>query len=328
MARAFRSAAAALSIVAAACFSISTVSSAQEKPVVRIGVQPNILPDVIMRERRTLEEKYADKFTVQWVEMTHAGPAIEALVANSIDITDAGVLPLITGKARGADYFAVADAVGDVTGLVVRTDRNINSVADLKGKTLAFPGKGSWQYGLTLMALESTSLKESDLKLVRSRFPEMPVLLQKGSVDGFAGAEPFMSTLLSTGDAKSLFRPSSVLQQKEGTLISGHVVARRDFIEKHPEILRLILKEFAESSRFIRNNPEVAGEIFAKIFPGVVTKEVFTYAVKNGLVYLNDVKPRVDDWVKFIETTNRYGLTEIANPREFAQNYIRPEFVD
>lgn len=317
-----------LSIVAAAGISAPMASLAQEKPVVRIGVQPNILPEVIMRERQTLEKKYADRFTVKWVEMTHAAPAIEALVADSIDITDAGVLPLITGKARGANYFAVADAVGDVTGIVVRADRKINSVADLKGTTIAFPGKGSWQYGLLLMALDGTNVKESDLKLVRSRFPEMPVLLRKGSVDGFAGAEPFMSSVLATGEAKLLFRPSSILQQKEGTLISGHVVARGEFIERHPDLLRLILKEFADTSRFIRNNPDEAGQLFAKIFPGVVTQEVFASAVKNGLMYLEDVKPRVGDWVKFIKATNRYGLTEIANPDEFAKSYIRPEFVD
>lgn len=303
-------------------------AAAADRVPVRIGVQPNILPEVIMRAQGTLEQKYGDKYDFQWLDVTHAAPAIEALVANSIDITDAGVLPLIAGRARGHDYYAVADAVGDVTGLVVRADSGIKTPADLKGKTIAYPGKGSWQYGLLLMALEGSGVKESEINLVRARFPEMHVLMQKGSVDGFAGTEPFMSTVLSTGEGKLLFRPASVLQQKEGTLISGHVVARGGFIKEHPEALKVYLEEFARASRFIRENPKEAGAVFARVFPGVVTPEVFEYAIDHGLVYLNSVKPRPEDWEKFVKTTNRYGLTKIDDPAKFAEKYVRPDFVE
>lgn len=318
----------AVVVSAIAAWILVSPAIAADKIPVRIGVQPNILPEVIMRTQRTLETKYGDKYDFQWIDVTHAAPAIEALVANSIDITDAGVLPLIIGRAKGHDYYAVADTVGDVTGLVVRRDRGIERPADLKGKTIAYPGKGSWQHGLLLMALEGTNVRETDINLVRARFPEMHVLMQKGSVDGFAGAEPFISTVLSAAEGKLLFRPASVLKQKEDTLVSGHVVARGAFIKEHPDALRAFLTEFAKASRFIRENPEEAGALFAKVFPGVVTKDVFNYAIKNGLVYLKDVKPRPADWVKFVEMTNKFGLTEIVDPERFANGYVRPEFVD
>ncbi len=298
------------------------------KVPIRIAVQPNILPEIILRAQKTLEKKYGDKYDIRWIDVTHAAPAIEAIVAREVDITDAGVLPLIQGRERGLEYWAVADAVGDVTGIVVRTDSAIRTAADLKGKTLAFPGRGSWQHGLLQLALEGTGVSDSDINLVRARFPEMPLLLEKKAVDGFSGAEPFMSMTLSKGQARLLFRPASKLQQKEGTLISGHVVARAGFAREHPDALRAFLKEFGDASRFIRNNPQEAAKIYAQVFPGVVTEDVFLYAVNHGLVYLADVKPRPEDWVKFIAFTNKAGLTKIADPKAFVKDYVHPEFVE
>jgi ABC-type nitrate/sulfonate/bicarbonate transport system substrate-binding protein len=303
-------------------------SSAEAKIPVRIGVQPNILPEGILRAQGTLEKKYGDKYSFTWIDVTHAAPAIEGMIAESIDITDAGVLPLIEGRARGLDYWAVADAVGDVTGLVVDTNSNIKAPADLKGRKIAYPGKGSWQYGLLLMALEGTGVTIDQIQLVGARFPEMPLLLQKKAVDGFAGVEPFMSMVIAKGEARLLFRPSSQLAQKENTLISGHVVVRPDFARQHPDALRAFLKEFGDASRFVKNDPKEAAAIYHKLFPTVVTEEVFLQALRSGLVYLEDIKPRAEDWVKFVTLTNRLGLTKIGDPEGFARAYIHPEFAE
>jgi sulfonate transport system substrate-binding protein len=302
--------------------------TAQDKIPVRIGIQPIILPEAILRAQGTLEKKYGDKYAFKWIDVTHAAPAIEGMIAGSIDIIDAGVLPLIAGRARGLDYWAVADTVGDVTGLVVGADSNIKTLADLKGKKIAYPGKGSWQYGLLLMALKGTGVNIDQIHLVSARFPEMPLLLQKKAVDGFAGVEPFMSMVVAKGQAKLLFRPSWQITQKENTLISGQVVVRPDFARQHPQALRVFLKEFANASRFVKHNPKEAAAIFHKLFPNVVTEKVFHQAVKSGLIYLQDVKPRVDDWVKFVTLTNKLGLTKISNPEGFAKAYIHPEFID
>jgi sulfonate transport system substrate-binding protein len=303
-------------------------AAAQDKIPVRIGIQPIILPEAILRVQSTLEKKYGDKYAFTWINMTHAAPAIEGLIAGSIDIADGGSLPLIAGRARGLDYWAVGDTVGDVTGLVVRIDSNIKTLADLKGKKIAYPGKGSWQYGLLLMALEGTGVNIDQIHLIGARFPEMPLLLQKKAVDGFVGVEPFLSMTVANGQAKLLFRPSWKITQKENTLVSGQVIVRPDFARQHPQALRIFLKEFANASRFVKHNPKEAAAIFHKLFPNVVTEKVFNQAVKSGLIYLEDPKPRTDEWVKFVALTNKLGLTKISNPEEFVKAYVHPEFFD
>lgn len=300
---------------------------AQTKVPIRIGVQPNILPEVILRAQKTLERKYGHLYDIQWIDTTHAAAAIEAMVADSMDITDAAALPLMQARERGIDIYAVADAVGDVTGIVVRSDSGIKTGADLKGKTLAFPGKGSLQQTLVQMVLEDSGVNINEVNLVRARFPEMPLLLEKKAVDGFAGAEPFLSMVLSKGEARLLFKASSRIQQKEGTMIVGQVAVRGAFARQHPEALKAFLKEFQEASRFIKSNPNDAAKIFASVFPGGVNDEIFKYALNNGLVYFHDVKPRKEDWLKLIAFSNKAGLTNINNPEAFLKDYLHPEFV-
>ncbi len=328
--RSFRAIFAAGLLVATVQCCASSFAFAQQpaKVVVRIGVQPNILPDVLLRARKTLEQKYGDRYDFQWIDVSHAGAAIEAMVAGSIDITDAAALPLIQAAERGLGIWGVADSIGDVVGIVVRSDSAIYRPADLKGKTIAYPGKGSLQYALFDMALAGTNVKSSDINLVRAGFPEMPLLLEKKSVDGFAGADPFLTYVLAKGEARLLFRPSSILKQKEGTMVVGAIGVRSDFAKAHPDALRAFLSEFREASRSIKKNPDDAAEIFSKIFPGVVTRSNFSFALKNGLVYFEDVKPRAQDWIKFLEFSNNAGLTKIADPAAFLSNYLHPEFVD
>ncbi|WP_397474702.1 ABC transporter substrate-binding protein [Pusillimonas sp.] len=300
---------------------------AQEKLTIRIGIQPNILPEAILRANQTLEQKYGDVYEIRWVDTTHAGAAIEAMVAGSIDITNAAALPLILAHAQGLDIWGVADSIGDVSGIVVGKDSGIDSVADLAGKTLAYPGRGSLQQALIEAALEEGGVASSEVRLVRARFPEMPLLLQREAVDGFSGTEPFISMLLSQGEGKLLYRLSDKLQQKENTMIIGQIGVRGEFARQHPDALRAVLAEFQEASRFVRSNPKEAAKVFAAVFPTVVDEKSFTYALEHGLVYFEDVQPNKDQWIKFLEFSNKAGLTEIADPDAFLDSYLHPEFL-
>jgi NitT/TauT family transport system substrate-binding protein/sulfonate transport system substrate-binding protein len=259
--------------------------------------------------------------------VTHAAAAIEALVSGAIDITHAGSIPLMQARERGLPIWNVADGVGDVVGIAVRADSPIKSAADLKGKTLAFPGKGSVPYALIELALEGTGVQVSDLTLVVARFPEMPLILERKAVDGFAGTEPFISMLASNGKARILLRTSDKLKLKEGTFIGGTLGVSEEFARKYPEALKAFLHEFQETSRYIKQNPKPAADIFEKIYPGVVTQSSFTYALSHGLVYFHDIRPTHEDWVKMIEFTNKSGLSKIADPKKFLDGYLHPEFV-
>jgi len=292
--------------------------AAKEKLVIKIGVQPVILPELITQSKGILEKKYKNKYEISWIEFTHAGPGIEAMAAGEIDFLDAGVMPLIQGREKGRDYWAVGNSIGNVTGMVIRKDPGIKGLKDLKGKKVSYPGAGSWQYAILLMALEKGGLTIKDVELHRARFPEMPILMKKKSVDAFVGVEPFLSLSIVEGDAEMGFRPADEL--------SGFFVVRPAFAKSNPEAVTNVLAEFHETSKWIKSHPEEAAEEYAKVFKGAIKKEVILYAIKNGLTFMDDIVPTYDHWIKFINSTNSYELTKIADIETFVKDFIHPEF--
>ncbi|MHA3980748.1 ABC transporter substrate-binding protein [Halovulum sp. GXIMD14794] len=69
--------------------------------------------------------------------------------------------PAIFASAR-LDAKLITITIMDQTAIVVQPDCYIATVADLKGKTTAYPGKGSQQYPLLIKALADAGLNEDD----------------------------------------------------------------------------------------------------------------------------------------------------------------------
>ncbi|TAN39041.1 MAG: hypothetical protein EPN24_05570 [Candidatus Methanoperedens sp.] len=85
---------------------------------------------------------------------------------NTVDIGSLGLPPVIIHRINSND-FAVDDArVGVISGMnnegsVIVVAGNITSLADLKGKTVGFPGPGTIQHVLFLMAAEKAGVRVS-----------------------------------------------------------------------------------------------------------------------------------------------------------------------
>ncbi|VVB86587.1 NMT1-like family protein [uncultured archaeon] len=85
---------------------------------------------------------------------------------NSVDIGSLGIPPVIIHRINSND-FSVDDArVGVISGMnnegsIIVVAGNITSLADLKGKTVGYPGPGTIQHVLFLMAADNAGLKVS-----------------------------------------------------------------------------------------------------------------------------------------------------------------------
>jgi NitT/TauT family transport system substrate-binding protein len=84
--------------------------------------------------------------------------------------------------------------------LMVPKDSKITSVADLKGKTIAFPGVGVSIGTLTTdVLLNAYHLTPKDYTPVAVGFPQMPTALLHGSVDAAWATEPFITIMEAEG---------------------------------------------------------------------------------------------------------------------------------
>lgn len=297
------------------------------KPPIRLAMQPILSPMWVLRVQHTLEEKYGYK--VEWVDAASAASVMEALAANATDFGEGGTLPLIQGRAGGGNFLAIADYAGGVAVAVAKTGSGINKLEDLRGKNIAYPGNGTWQYILLQLAFKKGGFTEKDVSLYKSAFPDMPVLLEKGAVDAFMGVDPFGSMMEVKGSGKVIFKADDVLPgNKEGHGLSGYLVVRKEYADKYPQAVADFLKASQEAINWINADFQRAAKLFeTDVFKGGVPAAALEHSLSNKyIVYFSDITPDPANTVDIIQVMNEFGLTKISDPTAFAKDFVHPEF--
>src|SRR5437588_1582618 len=140
----------ALSILAA----VITTGPVSGETKIRVGHFPNIthaqglIAHAMSRQGKGwFEERLGSDAKIEWF-VYNAGPsAMEAIFANSIDLTYVGPGPALNAytKANGAEIRLIAGAANGGAGLVVQPDQSLNAPADFRGKKIATPQLGNTQ---------------------------------------------------------------------------------------------------------------------------------------------------------------------------------------
>src|SRR5574344_2531118 len=168
------------------------------KRVLRIGYQKGWLS--ILRQRGTLEKRLAPLgVQVTWAEFT-AGPVqLEALNVGSIDFGNVGDAPPIFAQAAGAPlvYAATSAPRPGLEAVVVPKNSPIRSVADLKGKRIAY-NKGSNVHYFLVKLLEKHGLKYSDVQSVFWAPADARAAFERGAVDAWLIWDPFLAAAQHT----------------------------------------------------------------------------------------------------------------------------------
>lgn len=236
-----------LTLVVAACSSsqltasnsspsASPASSAVKGDVVRFGYQKST---ILLRARGVLEKRLnPEGVQVQWKEFPAGPPLLEALNAGAIDIGPVGESPPIFAQAAGADLVYAASIVPNPkgSGVLVLQDSPIKTVADLKGKKVAF-AKGSSANYLTVQLLEKAGLKFSDIQPVYLAPADARAAFARGNVDAWVIWDPFYAA------AETAIK-SRVIADGEGlNKLGGYYIASRKFATEKPKILKAVLEE-------------------------------------------------------------------------------------
>ncbi len=127
------------------------------------------------------------------------GPAIlEAFRAGALDLATVGNTPPIQAHAAGERIPIIAARVSSETDyfLAVRPGLTINSLEELKGKSIAY-GEGTGRQPFVLNALKLAGLMRKDVKLVPLRAADFPDAIRTGQVDVAALNEPHFSRYLA-----------------------------------------------------------------------------------------------------------------------------------
>jgi NitT/TauT family transport system substrate-binding protein len=136
--------------------------------------------------------------------------ARNAMIAGRVDVGIIGVTPFIIGAAKG-DMQAIGSALyaSKTLAVVVGNKSGIKTLKDLKGKKIGSQFGSATDYVFQNKILPSVGLSKNDVQMVNVRFQNHVAALTAGSIDAFAGVEPFPSVAEVNGLGKVLTDYSS-----------------------------------------------------------------------------------------------------------------------
>jgi NitT/TauT family transport system substrate-binding protein len=194
-------------------------------------------------------------------QVLNAGPAaIEALNAGAIDATYIGPNPAINSfvKSGGESVNIIAGAAAGGAQLVVKPE--INTAADLKGRTLASPQLGGTQdvalrAWLTAQGYKTNVDGSGDVAINPTENAQTLKLFQDGKLDGAWLPEPWASRLVLTAGAKVLVDEKDLwdgsLSGKPGEFPTTILIVNQKFAADHPDTVKALLKGHVKSVEWL-----------------------------------------------------------------------------
>ena len=235
----------------------TTVPKGKVAKKIRIGYFANVThaPALVAVQRKTFEKYFkADKTKVEFT-VFNAGPAVvEAMKGGAIDVSYIGPNPAITGFAttNGTLLRIIGGSTLNGAQLVVKP--SINSIADLKGKTIATPQLGNTQdvairAYLKKQGLTTTITGGGDVAITPTENSNTLTLFKSGRLDGAWVPEPWSSRLALEAGAKVLLDEKDIWADKK--FLTTHLIATESFLKKFPGSVESFLRAHVETVDFI-----------------------------------------------------------------------------
>jgi sulfonate transport system substrate-binding protein len=246
-----------LSLIAAIAGPTRSLAADAPKEL-RIGYQ-KIGVLLIIKEQQRLERRFASQgIAVRWVEFQSGPPLLEALNAGAIDFGYTGDTPPIFAQAAGAQlvYVASIPNPGKSNAILVRNDSGIKSIADLRGKRIAF-ARGSSAHNVLVRVLEKAGIGYGDIVPVNLQPADAAAAFRNGSIDAWSIWDPFYAL----GER---FPGVHVLTNAEGFAPSNSFfLAGRDFAAHYPEVVSAIVDEVTQASRWAQTHQQDLASVLA-----------------------------------------------------------------
>ncbi|WP_184695826.1 ABC transporter substrate-binding protein [Rhizobium leguminosarum] len=269
-----------LTFAAAALAATSFISMAHAETIrIAIGTQDTTINTatggLLIRELNLLEKylphdgKYKDAtYDIQWKNFTSGAPITNEQIAGKLDF---GVMADFPGSFNGLAHLKAGrrslfisvlsgSVKGSGNGIVVPTDSPIQSISELKGKTISVPF-ASTSHGLLLRAIKAQGWNpETDVSII-AQAPEVAgAALKANQIEAHADFVPFAELYPWRGFARKIYDGS----QANGPTFHGALVDA-GYAEKYPEVVTAYLRAAIEADQLIAREPEKYSELIAKV---------------------------------------------------------------
>jgi ABC-type nitrate/sulfonate/bicarbonate transport system substrate-binding protein len=322
-------AAVALVAVAIAC---GGGDSGGDKPVtIRMGwgIPAEEIKYVMMRHPE-VAPNLGKAYRVQWHQFSGTALGVQGLAAGTLDCASVGGLSVANGIDRGADIVILGEFIEErrpfhTTAWMVRKDSGIDSLSDLRGKTVATNAVGgSTDYLQDFYIAQRAGLKpERDYKKVEVPFGQMQEALLSGRIDVGLFPQPFFGAVNATGKVRPLFHVTDEIEP----FVQIMNACRRDFVEDHRDAMRGFQDDWTRIARWMKepgNRDEViaasaaATKIPAKVLDRFLLTRQDYFRPSSGGVSLGALQK---EWDFF---RDRGGIKQDLNVSDHAIDGLLP----
>lgn len=245
---------------------------------------------------------------------TIAGTADEisaGLVKGELDIAavPCNLASVLYNKTKGQIKLAGINTLGVL--YIVETGDSIQSVEDLKGKTIYSTGLGTTpQYTLNYLLTSYGIDPEKDVTIeYKTEATEVAAILSQTKDAVAMLPQPYVTTVLMNNDkvrvALDIAKEWEAVSEDGSSVVTGVVVVRSDFLEKHKEAFDVFLEEYAASTAFVNENVEEASALVEKfdIFKAAVIKKAMPYC-NITLLQGEEMKTKVSGYLNVLYNQN------------------------
>ena len=234
-----------------------------------------------------LMEDNQNKQSKNTYEFTVAGAADEItpkLIQGQFDIAaiPANLASVLFNNTNGQIQVLAVNTLGVL--YVVAKGVEINSVEDLKGKTVYATGKGSTpEYSFKYILSQNGIDTEEDLTIEWKSEPAEAVAQLSANETGIAMLpQPYVTVALNSVEGLEIklnLNEEWENLETDSRFITSVLVVRRDFAEKNPEAVANFLTEAASSAAYINGNVDDGAALVEKygIVAAAVAKKAIPY---------------------------------------------------
>lgn len=307
MKRKIISAALALTVAFSATSCGKTAVSSEN--AIKIAYLPITHSLAVLEEAEELEKQSGIK--IELVKYGSWNELLDALNSNRVD--GASVLIELAMKSKQEGIGIKAVALGHHDGNVIVVSNDIETAADLKGKTFAIPHRQSSHNILLHDALATAGLTIDDVNVTELAPTEMPSALASGQIDGYCVAEPFGAMGVSLGAGKVLFSSEELW---EDSLCCGLVLTDK-FIDERTEDAKSFVASYKQAGNSL--DKEKAKATAKKYFSQ--SDDVLDISLQ--WISYNDLDITEEEYAVLADKVKEYGLSEA--PPSYAE-FVKNDF--
>lgn len=285
----------------------NATADATEKTTIKIAYLPLTHALPLFEEAELLKLQNDSSFEIELIKFGSWPELLDALKAGRVD--GASVLIELAMKAKEQGIGLKAAALGHRDGNAIIVANDINTVADLKGKTFAVPSRLSSHNILLNEMLTANGFTIDDVEVIELAPAEMPAALAGGQISGYCVAEPFGAKAVNLGVGKVLYQSGELW---EDSLCCG-LVLTDDFINNNKTVADSFIREymFAGDQLTLETAKEVAKDYLGQeeavldlslewisYNDLIITEEIYSSLVDKVLSYkISDSVPAYEDFI-------------------------------